>query len=187
MSLEEFLHNLHFDIEKASIPNWDVDWEDKPLPYKLYRGLPVVPLSIEVPLTLDELKQPFMPDQRIIGHFLWYVYGLTQFSQSVFSLDDTDHTEVMQSYRRFAPSGGALYPNELYIYLKIEDLPNGVYHYDVAHHRLVLLREGNFDSYIARALGNRCDISACFGTVFVSTMFWKNFLNTITLPTDCRD
>jgi SagB-type dehydrogenase family enzyme len=175
MSLDEFLHNLHFDIEKASIPKWDVDWEDKPLPYKLYRGLPVVPLSIEVPLTLDELKQPFMPDQRIIGHFLWYVYGLTQFSQSVFSLDDTDHTEVMQSYRRFAPSGGALYPNELYIYLKIEDLPNGVYHYDVAHHRLVLLREGNFDSYIARALGNRCDISACFGTVFVSTMFWKNF------------
>jgi SagB-type dehydrogenase family enzyme len=175
MILDEFLHNLHFDIEKASIPNWEVDWEDKPLPFKLYRGLPVVPLSLEVPLTLEELKQPFMPDMRIIGDFLWYVYGLTQISQSVFSLDATDHSDVMQSYRRFAPSGGALYPNELYVYLKIEDLPIGVYHYDVAHHRLVLLREGNFDSYIAKALGNRCDISACFGTVFVSTMFWKNF------------
>lgn len=175
MSLDEFLHNLHFDIEKASIANWEVDWEDKPLPYKLYRGMPVVPLSLEVPLTLDEIKQPFMPDLRKIGHFLWYVYGLTQFSQSVFSLDATDDSDVMQSYRRFAPSGGALYPNELYVYLKIVDLPIGVYHYDVAHHRLVLLREGNFDSYIARALGNRCDISACFGTVFVSTMFWKNF------------
>lgn len=175
MSLDEFLHNLHFDIEKASIPNWEVDWEDKPLPYKLYRGLPVVPLSLEVPLTLEGLKQPFMPDLRKIGHFLWYVYGLTQFSQSVFSLDSTDHSDVMQSYRRFAPSGGALYPNELYVYLKIEDLPIGVYHYDVAHHCLVLLREGNFDSYIARGLGNRCEISACFGTVFISTMFWKNF------------
>jgi SagB-type dehydrogenase family enzyme len=175
MILDEFLHNLHFDIDKASIADWEVDWEDKPLPYKLYRGLPVFPLSLEVPLTLEDLKQPFMPDLRRIGHFLWYVYGLTQFSQSVFSLDAAEHSEVMQSYRRFAPSGGALYPNELYIYLKIEDLPNGVYHYDVAHHRLVLLREGNFDSYIARALGNRCDISACFGTVFVSTMFWKNF------------
>jgi SagB-type dehydrogenase family enzyme len=175
MSLDEFLHHLHFDIEKASIPNWEVDWEDKPLPYKLYRGLPVVPLSLEVPLTLEGLKQPFLPDLREIGHFLWYVYGLTQFSQSVFNLDAADHSDVMQSYRRFAPSGGALYPNELYVYLKIKDLPIGVYHYDVAHHRLVLLREGNFDSYIARALGNRCDISACFGTVFVSTMFWKNF------------
>jgi len=71
----------------------------------------------------------------------------------------------MQSYRRFAPSGGGLYPNELYVYLKIEDLPTGVYHYDVAHHRLVLLREGNYDSYIDSALGNRFDVSTCFGTV----------------------
>ncbi|MGG3739353.1 SagB family peptide dehydrogenase [Aeribacillus pallidus] len=176
MSLEAFLHNLHFDIEKASPPDWEVDWEDAPLAYKLYRGLPVVPLSLEVPLTLEGRKVPTTPDLREIGHFLWYVYGLTQFCQSVFPLDSTEQeADLMQSYRRFVPSGGALYPNELYVYLKIEDLPAGVYHYDVAHHRLVLLREGKCDSYIARALGNRCDVSACFGTVFVSTMFWKNF------------
>src|SRR3954466_14168217 len=176
MTLDEFLHNLHFDIEKASIPNWEVNWEDKPLPYKLYRGLPDVPFSLEIPLTLEGQKQPATPDLSKMGHFLWYIYGLTQFSQSVFSLDATDKTaEIMQSSRRFVPSGGALYPNELYVYLKTEDLPVGMYHYDVAHHRLVLLREGNFDSYIAQALGNRCDVSACFGTFFVSTMFWKNF------------
>ncbi|MEH7305894.1 SagB family peptide dehydrogenase [Neobacillus drentensis] len=176
MSLEEFLHNLHFDIDKASVPNWQVDWEDAPLSYKLYRGLPVVPFSLEVPLTLEGQEPPVKPDLRKVGHFLWFVYGLTQVSQSVFPLDSTDKTaNLVQSYRRFAPSGGALYPNELYVYLKIEDLPFGVYHYDVAHHRLVLLREGNFDSYIACALGNRCDVSSCFGTVFVSTMFWKNF------------
>src|SRR5690348_8854231 len=83
--------------------------------------------------------------------------------------------DLMQSYRRFVPSGGALYPNELYVYLKLQDLPAGVYHYDVAHHRLVLLRGGGFDSYLARALGNRCDLPACFGAVIISTMFWKNF------------
>ncbi|MBV7507956.1 SagB family peptide dehydrogenase [Bacillus sp. sid0103] len=176
MSLEEFLHNLHFDIDKASVPNWEVDWEDAPLPYKLYRGLPAVPFSLEVPLTLEGKEPPAEPDLCKVGHFLWYVYGIAQVSQSVFPFDSSDKTSnLVQSYRRFAPSGGALYPNELYVYLKIEDLPVGMYHYDVAHHRLVLLREGNFDSYIARALDNRCDVSACFGTVFVSTMFWKNF------------
>ncbi|WP_078410374.1 SagB family peptide dehydrogenase [Priestia abyssalis] len=176
MGLETFLHNLHFDIDKASPPDREVDWEDAPLVYKLYRGLPVVPLSSEVPLALEGQEEPAKPDLRRIGHFLWYVFGLTQFCQSVFPLDSTEQAaDLMQSYRRFAPSGGALYPNELYVYLKMEDLPAGVYHYDVAHHRLVLLREGNFDSYIAKALGNRCDMSACFGTVFVSTMFWKNF------------
>ncbi|KAB7707097.1 SagB/ThcOx family dehydrogenase [Bacillus aerolatus] len=174
MSLETFLHNLHFDIDKASPVDSEVDWEDAPLPYKLYRGLPVFPLSLEVPLTLEEWKAPEQPDFWKISYFLWYVFGLTQFSETAFpSIDQAP--ELMQSFRRFAPSGGALYPNELYMYLKMEDLPVGVYHYDVAHHRLVLLREGNFDSYIAQALGNRCDMSACFGAVFVSTMFWKNF------------
>lgn len=176
MSLEEFLLNLHFDIDKASVPNWEVDWEDAPLPYKLYRGLPEVPFSLEVPLSLERQESPAKPNLSKIGHFLWYVYGLNQVSQSVFPMDATSKTtKLVQSYRRFVPSGGALYPNELYVYLKIEDLPVGMYHYDVAHHRLLLLREGNFDSYIDRALGNRCEISACFGTVFVSTMFWKNY------------
>jgi SagB-type dehydrogenase family enzyme len=173
---DEFLHNLHFDIDKASIPNWEVDWEDGPLAYKLYCDLPEIQLSLDIPLTLEGQEVPDKPDLRKIGHFLWYVYGITQFSQSVFPIDSTDRQlEVMQSYRRFAPSGGALYPNELYVYLNIEDLPVGVYHFDVSHHRLVLLRVGNFDDYLTRALGCRCDLTSCFGTVFVSTMFWKNF------------
>ncbi|WLD92823.1 SagB family peptide dehydrogenase [Alkalihalobacillus sp. AL-G] len=176
MSLEEFLHNLHFDINKVSPPDWEVDWEDAPLTYKLYRGLPVTPLSAEVPLSLDGKEEPNKLDLRGIGHFLWHVYGLNQFSQTVFAADSSDEaTESIQSCRRFVPSGGGLYPNELYIYLKVEELPTGVYHYDVAHHRLVLLREGDFDCYIASSLGNRSDMSACFGTVFITTMFWKNF------------
>lgn len=176
MNLEAFLHNLHFDIDKVSPSDWEVDWDDGPLPYKLYRGLPVIPLSLEVPLTLKGMEITENPNLRTIGHFLWYVFGLTQFSESMMNSDFSDQDiDLMQSKRRFVPSGGALYPNELYVYLKIEHLPAGVYHYDVAHHRLVLLREGNFDSYISRALGNRCDLSDCFGTVFVSTMFWKNF------------
>jgi SagB-type dehydrogenase family enzyme len=176
MNLEAFLHNLHFNIEKASPPNWEVDWDDAPLTYKLYRGLPVIPLSLEVPLTLNGTEATVKPDLSRIGHFLWYVFGLTQFSESVMNLDFSDQAiDLMQSKRRFVPSGGALYPSELYVYLKIKNLPAGVYHYDVAHHCLVLLREGNFDSYISRALGNRCSLSDCFGTVFVSTMFWKNF------------
>jgi SagB-type dehydrogenase family enzyme len=176
MSLEEFLHNLQFDVNRANQPNWEVDWDDGPLAYKLYRDLPVIPLSTEVPLSLVENQAPVKPDLDRIGHFLWYVYGITQVSQSV-SPDDFNEQEAypMQSYRRFAPSGGGLYPNELYMYLKIEGLPDGVYHYNSAHHSLVLLREGDFDSYLSRALGNRCDVSSCFGAAFVSTRFWKNF------------
>lgn len=176
MNLDTFLHNLHFDIDQISPPDWEVDWEDAPLAYKLYRGLPAVPLSLEVPLSLKEWEAPAKPDLRRMGHFLWYTFGLNQFSQSFSPIGSSEQTnDFMQSFRRPVPSGGALYPNELYMFLKLDDLPEGIYHYDVLHHRLVLLRKGNFDSYIARALGNRCEVSSCIGTVFVTTMFWKNY------------
>ncbi|WP_042347137.1 SagB family peptide dehydrogenase [Bacillus massiliigorillae] len=176
MILDEFLHNLHYHVDKLSPPNWEVDWDDAPLPYKLYQGLPSFPFSLEVPMTFEERNTSSTPDFESMGDFLWYVYGLTQLRESFFSAESLDEEgDLLRSFRRYAPSGGALYPNELYVYLKIEHLPTGIYHYDVAHHRLVLLREGEFDSYIEATLGNRVDMSECFGTVFISTMFWKNY------------
>ncbi|PFE03363.1 NADH oxidase [Bacillus cereus] len=172
MQLETFLHHLHFSIDEVMPEDKDINWADAPLPYKLYRNLPVIPLSLEVPLTLRDQKLSNEPTIEQIGHCLWYTFGLTQFCQPSLGLEEQSTTNI---YRRFIPSGGALYPNELYLYLKTIHYPHGIYHYDVAHHRLVLLREGNFDSYLTEALGNRCNLSSCFGTAFVSTMFWKNF------------
>ncbi|PEL13629.1 SagB family peptide dehydrogenase [Bacillus sp. AFS017336] len=175
MSLQTFLHNLHFDIEKANQSNWEVDWEDAPLTYKLYKDLPIIPLSLDVPLSLTEEKNAVNPSLNKIGYFLWYVYGLTQIAQTAIPSGSNETVKMMSSNRRFVPSGGGLYPNELYLYLKSDKVSSGIYHYDVARHCLVLLREGNFDSYVSSALGNRCDIPKCFGTIFISTMFWKNF------------
>jgi len=169
MSPEAFIRQLHADSHESGPPGEEVDWDDKPLPYKLYRGLPAVPLSSDIPLTLEakEARETSAePNLQDIGHFLWYTYGLTQVSHSL--------AVPAEKYRRFVPSGGGLYPNELYLYLRTAGMAPGVYHYDAAHHRLVLLREGNFDSYLARALGNHCDMSSCFGVVLVSAMVWKN-------------
>lgn len=175
MKLDTFLYNLHFDTEKLYPPDWQVDWVDAPLPYKLYRGLPEIPLTGDVPLTLRDAQTE--PELRELGHFLWYVYGLTQYAQSAFFEDTHGKAAVRyaQLFRRFVPSGGALYPNELYVYIRMDDVTNGIYHYDVAHHQLRLLREGNFDSYLSRSLGNSFDLADCFCTIFVSTVFWKNF------------
>ncbi|WP_282937887.1 SagB family peptide dehydrogenase [Paenibacillus sp. RC67] len=175
MSLDSFLHDLLYDIDKTKPPDRVVDWADGPLPYKLYRGLPAVPLPDNVPLKLTEdMKPKKLPDLQSLGHFLWYSCGLAQFSYCIMPDKEVERI-VLPMYRRFAPSGGALYPNECYLYLKLEGLPTGVYHYDTAHHRLVLLREGCFDNYLMQALGHPCDIKECFAVVFVSAMFWKNF------------
>ncbi|WP_338780280.1 SagB family peptide dehydrogenase [Metabacillus sp. FJAT-52054] len=173
MNLEKFLYTIHFDMDQASPPDWQPDWEDAPFPYKLYRNLPRIPLDADIPLSLAAPESPCQPDLRRLGHFLWYTYGLAQISQTVYPEEESE--ELSQSLRRFAPSGGGLYPNELYVYLKLEDIPAGVYHYDVARHGLVLLREGNADDYLGKALGDRCDVASCFGTVLISARFWKNF------------
>lgn len=176
MNLNVFLHQLQFEPDKVKSKDWETDWADAPLPYKLYRGLPSFPLCAEVPLTLAGERQLAKPNLRELGHFLWYTFGLARLSQSVFGSDaEDDWGSSLQLCRRFVPSGGGLYPSELYLYLKLEELPLGVYHYDVAHHRLILLREGNYDDYLSKALGNRCDLTAAFGVAFVSTMFWKNY------------
>ncbi|MFK7692548.1 SagB family peptide dehydrogenase [Paenibacillus sp. HJGM_3] len=186
MSLREFLHHLQFEPDKIKPPGWETDWEDAPLPYKLYRRLPTIPLCAEVPLTLygDEASERVKVTLKDLGHLLWHVYGLTQISQTQYAMDaptgegefeEEEPSFPYQMYRRFIPSGGGLYPNELYVYLKLEGAPHGVYHYDVAHHRLVLLREGVYDSYLDRALGHRSEVSACCAVAFVSAYFWKNF------------
>lgn len=173
LELDTFLYHLHFDTEKVFPPNWQVDWEDAPLTFKLYRDLKEIPLTADAPLTLKERNAYGKPSLDELGDFLWYVNGLTQYSQTPLVEDTKERTA--QSLRRFVPSGGGLYPNELYVYVKLEDVQEGIYHYDVAHHRLILLREGNYDSYLSKSLGNRYNISDCFCTVFVSTLFWKNF------------
>ncbi len=176
MDRDLFLHHLHFQNDLVTPPNWEVDWDDAPLPFKLYRHLPEYPLPNDIPLSFQEQSFDRTPNLTTLGYFLWYVYGLTQFSQTAFpSSSDGESAETIQSFRRFPPSGGGLYPNELYLYLKVNELPNGIYHFDVAHHRLLLLRKGNFDSYLNKALGSRSDLSDCFGAVIMTTMFWKNF------------
>ena len=171
MQLSDFLNDLHFHIDNVRPPDMSVDWDDAPLPFKLYQGLPVVDLPSDISL-------PTKPGQTIreVSGLLWYTYGLTAVCQAVLPpAEGVERMSTMQLLRRYVPSGGGLYPSELYVYLKIDGLPWGIYHYDVAHHRLVCLREGNYDAYLERALGHRCLLSSCFGAVFISTLFWKNF------------
>jgi len=53
---------------------------------------------------------------------------------------------------RTAPSAGALYPFETYLYVdRVEEVPQGIYHFDVAEFALAPLKEGNFNQAITAA------------------------------------
>ena len=53
---------------------------------------------------------------------------------------------------RTAPSAGALYPFETYLYVdRVEEIPQGLYHFNVADFSLECLQDGNFNQLITTA------------------------------------
>ncbi|ASN87153.1 MULTISPECIES: SagB family peptide dehydrogenase [Pectobacterium] len=87
-----------------------------------------------VPLTLTQL--------RTILHF---AYGETR--------DNKSNPDIHRPFRT-VPSGGALYPLELYFYHsgQIEGLAAGIYHYSPTFNALHFIKPGNFNSELAQAL-----------------------------------
>ena len=146
------------------MPNHEVDWEDAPLPYKLYRNVPIIPLSLEIPFSLPNSSTT--PTLKEIGHYLWCSFGLTQLCQ-------LNSEKIL--FRRSIPSGGALYPNELYIYLKLTIIQTA---FTITTPRITDL------FYFAKeisilTLQKHSAIVVTYNLVlvfaFVSTMFWKNY------------
>jgi SagB-type dehydrogenase family enzyme len=79
------------------------------------------------PLSLDELSR-----------LLWAAQGVT--------------ARAGIHLLRTAPSAGALYPFETYLYVDhVDDIPQGLYHFDVASFALEHLKEGSFSRNITTA------------------------------------
>ncbi|MEX2568118.1 MAG: SagB family peptide dehydrogenase [Cyclobacteriaceae bacterium] len=76
---------------------------------------------------------------------LYCGYGVTR--------DNKDNEYIRRPFRT-VPSGGALYPLELYFYTneRVESLKAGLYHYSPVENSIQFIREGNFDEEIANTL-----------------------------------
>ncbi len=78
------------------------------------------------PLTLSEVSQ-----------LLWAAQGVTG--------------RIHGILLRTAPSAGALYPFEIYIFANnVKTLTRGIYHYSVRDHSIVLIKEGDFRDRLLR-------------------------------------
>jgi SagB-type dehydrogenase family enzyme len=187
------------DLHTIYPPGWQVDWNDAPLKFKLYSDVTRYPLSADVDCSLGEslplcghgrgLQNEQVEPYIDLSRLLFYTYGLfgsrylgslKRNEPSHRSASDPDPKRRADPFPRFftrpVPSGGALYPVELYLYLKEGwGVPAGVYHYDNAHHALALLREGNFDDYVTSCLGGVLDIESCDIIFFPAIFFWKNY------------
>lgn len=189
--------------ESTSFPEeWAVDWEDEPYRFKLYVNRPTIPLDPAIPLVFAEkmgeeerglsLQNSSGAQQalHLLSHLLSYSAGLLQMRQEVrFATHPQTPppraakgapgmpVELRPSslgHFRAVPSGGALYPWEIYL-CAIGDpgLPDGVYHYDPAHHCLNVLRTGSARGDLRASI--TAPIPSRGLVVFISAVYWKNY------------
>ena len=149
----------------------------------LYESLPYRQLArIALPDTLATIERGFA--ETVLGRItpsvirpvsislltlrtiLHFAYGLTR--------DNHDNAHIHRAFRS-VPSGGALYPLELYFYHSgfVEGLPPGIFHYSPEDNALHQVSSGNCDDQLSRALVEfQRDLPSKLSvTIFITALF----------------
>ena len=137
-----------------------LDWSTKPEVYKQYQDRKKVKLPFPEKITTLSFDEAIRKRKSIRG-FSDKPLSLEQLGYLLWSSTGIQRTGRGYSFRN-APSAGALYPIETYLFAKnIEGVEMGLYHYDIKSHLLEALYDADFSIPLARAcLGQEMIASA---------------------------
>ena len=100
-----------------------------------------------------------------VSTLLFYTYGATR---------DNADTGISRSFR-IVPSGGALYPLEIYFYsTHITDIDNGFYHYNPIKNELRYILKGNYDDVLSEAIMQNEFVSDASILIFITAIFERS-------------
>ncbi len=154
-----------------------LDWSNQPLPFKIYRTLPPVPLPGQAPpsgiAALSALSEALavpageaaIPDLNALAQILYFSAGITK----------KKTYPGGEIYFRAASCTGALYEVELY--LVCGDLPGleaGVYHFGPADFALRKLRSGDYRDVLVRATAGEPGVAHAPATIVCTCTYWRN-------------
>jgi SagB-type dehydrogenase family enzyme len=154
-----------------------LDWDNKPLPFKVYTKLPsiLLPKDFSKPqlaafASISGIK-PNKPsatttlDTKRLAEILFFSAGITREMKYPFGT----------YYMRAASATGALYPIELYIVCKdIIGLKAGIYHFCPGDFTLTELRLGDYRFELATAAGDNKNIITSPVTIVFTSIAWRN-------------
>jgi SagB-type dehydrogenase family enzyme len=128
----------------------NLDWAKKPETYKSYPSNK----TIRLPNQLQESALNFsevLRRRKSIRSFS--LQPLSKIDLAFLLWASTGIQRIEHGYEfRTAPSAGALYPIETYIAANnVEDLSEGIYHYNIKNHLLEEIKLGNFSNKLAHA------------------------------------
>jgi SagB-type dehydrogenase family enzyme len=100
-----------------------------------------------------------------LAKVLWMSYGVNR---------DNEGTNFPRPFR-VIPSGGALYPLEIYVHAsRLEGLEAGLYHYDPEDHALDVLRQQDESVQIAQFMVQRELAQSAAAVIFISAIFARS-------------
>lgn len=151
------------------------------MPYKCYPNAELTPLNgyigNEPPVDIYGLIRnrrssrkfvPYTMSLNELAKILYYGYGIT-------GMGPLKGLEGNWYYRS-VPSGGGLYPLEIYVYVNHGAIRRGIYHYRPDKNALEYVRDEELSAFSkSMAVGN-IDIENATCIVFISSMFLRNML-----------
>ena len=152
-----------------------LDWETKPLPFKVYPALEQIRLPTDLPaLAVDTFAAlaPGDPSARPAALDLERLAALLFFSAGVTRVKT--YPGGAQIHFRAAASTGALYQTEVYVVAgAVEGLEPGVYHFSPGDFSLRRLRAGDFRGAVALAAADDA-VAAQPASLILSAIYWRN-------------
>jgi SagB-type dehydrogenase family enzyme len=150
-----------------------LDWENKPSPFKVYRGLASIPLPRDLPrpegdslLAVRDIAPKTAArslDLRAVAELLFFSSGLTR------------KMRIRSDfyYMRAASATGALYPIELYLVCgDVQGLKAGAYHFNPLSFSLVRIGQGDHRQELGAGCGRECAASPL--TIVFTSLAWRN-------------
>lgn len=164
----------HSYTSVRSAPHF-LDWENKPLPYKIYPeagalalprdlSLPAIPALEAIAGSSNESdKVPL--DLKTLTRILFCAGGITRVKR----VGNEDY------HFRAAPSAGALYPIEIYVAAgEVDGLAAGIYHFSPGDLELRGLRRGDWCAAVAHAAAMRRSLLEARAVIVLSAIFWRS-------------
>jgi SagB-type dehydrogenase family enzyme len=136
---------------RGKLPQHRLDWSAKPETYKTY---PTAKKTITLPKLEFDVDIKFwnvIINRKSIRKFKNEPIAQSQLGFLLFGM--TGLTRIFPNFAfRTVPSAGGLFPIEVYPLINnVEDLDQGIYHYNIPNHSLELLKEGDYRAEISKA------------------------------------
>src|SRR5713101_7903003 len=154
-----------------------LDWENKPLPFKIYSTLEPLPLPRELPAapipTLEAIaasaisgREGCIPNVPTLAALLYLSAGITT---------QRTYPDGQVYFFRAAACTGALYHIDVYLVCgDLAELPAGVYHFEPRSFTLRRVRVGDHRGVLAQASGEEPAVIHAPVTAVCTSTYWRN-------------